>query len=154
MAIGAQLFPASKRQQLPAIEGKSLAGQALALRSLTGHGVLVVNVWASWCTSCREESAALASFSATTAPATARFVGIDEQDVAGKARSFVAATGMRYPQLSDPSGAALNRLTILPNYGIPSTLVVDRHGLMAARIIGPVTTGQLRKLVSQVAAES
>lgn len=152
--LGAQLFPQGKRQQLPPIAGKTLTGSSLALRSYAGHSVLVLNVWASWCANCRDESAALAELSRTLHPAKASFVGIDEQDVASAARRFVASTGTGYPQLSDSDGTALNRLTLLPSSGIPSTLVVDRQGNMAARIVGPVTAPQLQKLIDVVSAES
>jgi peroxiredoxin len=150
-AIGAQLFPVDKRRPLPEVSGKSLMGKPLSLRSLVGHGVLVINVWAAWCANCREESKAIVGVAAALGPNTARFVGIDEQDVASKARSFAAATGMTYAQLADESGEALRKLTLLPNNGIPSTLLVDQHGMMAARIIGPVNAAELRKLVDQVA---
>ncbi len=152
--LGAQLFPVGDREQLPAIVGKTLTGSDLKLRSYAGRSVLVLNVWASWCTNCREESAALAKLSHSLDRATASFVGIDEQDVASAARRFVTSTGTGYPQLRDSDGTTLNRLTLLPSSGIPSTLVVDRHGNMAARIVGPVTAPQLQKLISVVAAES
>ena len=151
--IGVQLFPPAQRRPLPQIAGTTLAGQALTLRSLTGQGVLVVNVWASWCAPCRDESAVLAAI-AKSAAAAVRFVGIDEQDTPGAARTFVASTGTTYPQLTDPTGTSLNKLSLLPSFAIPSTLVVDRHGMMAARIVGPVTAAKLEKLIAQVASES
>ncbi len=67
-----------------------------------------------------------------------RFVGIDEQDGAAKARAFAARVGEQYPSLSDPSGRMLAQLTELPSSGIPSTLVIDRKGLIAGRVIGAV----------------
>ena len=152
MPIGAQLFPVSERRPLPEISGTGLAGQRLSLRSLVGRGVLVINVWAAWCVNCREESKALAGLAAELGPQSVQFVVIDEQDVATKARSFAASTGMTYAQLTDESGGVLDKLTLLPNNGIPSTLLVDRHGMMAARIIGPVTATGLRGLVKEVAA--
>jgi thiol-disulfide isomerase/thioredoxin len=152
--LGAQLFPVGKRQQLPPIVGKTLAGPSIELGSYTGHSVLVVNVWASWCVNCRDESAALAKLSRALDPTKVAFVGIDEQDVASAARRFVASARTSYPQLLDPDGTTLNRLTLLPSSGIPSTLVVDQQGKMAARIVGPVTGAQLQKLIDIVASKS
>ena len=120
---------------------------------MVGRGVLVINVWASWCETCRDESAALAKLAKDDSSDTA-FVGIDEQDNAKAARAFVASTGMNYPQLSDPQGRTLSKLSTLPNFGIPSTLVVDPQGRMAARIIGAVSGPQLQRLIDQVRAES
>ena len=136
------------------IAGSTLSGQPLTLRSLTGRGVLVINVWASWCAPCRDESAALAALAKSTTADAVRFVGIDEQDTPGAARKFVASTGTTYPQLTDPTGTNLNKLSLLPSMAIPSTLLVDKRGMMAARIVGPVTTAKLEKLITQVAGES
>ncbi len=124
------------------------------MRSLIGRSVLVLNVWASWCANCRDEAAVLATAARAAGPGGARFIGIDEQDEAAAARKFVAAAGTGYPQLADPTGSVLNRLSLLPRSGIPSTLLVDRHGNMAARIVGPVTGPQLEKLITQVGAET
>jgi len=152
--VGAQLFSQSQRRPLPQIAGSTLSGQPLTLRSLTGRGVLVINVWASWCAPCRDESAVLAALAKSTTADAVRFVGIDEQDTPGAARKFVASTGTTYPQLTDPTGTNLNKLSLLPSMAIPSTLLVDKRGMMAARIVGPVTTAKLEKLITQVASES
>jgi thiol-disulfide isomerase/thioredoxin len=154
IGVGAQLFPAAQRHPLPSIVGTTLSGQSLTLRSLTGRGVLVVNVWASWCEPCRDESAALATLANTLGRSHVSFVGIDEQDTSAAARRFVASTGMTYPQLTDPTGTALTKLSLLPSFGIPSTLLVDRQSMMAARIVGPVTAQKLQKLIAEVAVES
>jgi thiol-disulfide isomerase/thioredoxin len=154
VGVGGQLFSQSQRRPLPQIAGTTLSGQPLSLRSLTGHGVVVVNVWASWCAPCRDESAVLATIAKSTASDAVRFVGIDEQDTPSVARKFVASTGTTYPQLTDPTGTNLNKLSLLPSMAIPSTLLVDKRGMMAARIVGPVTTAKLEKLIAQVASES
>jgi hypothetical protein len=73
------------------------------------------------------------------------FVGIDERDDAAAARRFAARAGARYPELFDPASKLLARLPQLPQMGIPSTLVVDRTGRAAARIIGAVHAGELRR---------
>jgi thiol-disulfide isomerase/thioredoxin len=154
MSIGAELIPAAQRHALPPIVGTTLSGSRIALRELNASAVLVVNVWASWCENCREESAALAELARSLPPGRARFVGIDEQDTAAAARKVVNATGTNYPQLSDPTGAVLAKLSVLPSYGIPSTLLVDRNGMMAARFVGPVRGPQLQSLIDQIAGES
>jgi thiol-disulfide isomerase/thioredoxin len=154
MAVGAHVFPVAQRDPLPRLVGRSLSGRRLAVNDLTGKGILVVNVWASWCDNCRDESAALAALSRTLAPEGVSFLGIDEQDSSGAARRFVATSGTTYPQLTDPSGSALRKLTPLPSLGIPSTLIVDRRGMMAARVIGPVRADVLRALVEQISAEA
>jgi thiol-disulfide isomerase/thioredoxin len=146
---GTTVFPVAARQPVPAITGRTLDGKQLALRELTGS-VVVVNVWASWCTSCREESAALAAVAKEMQRQPVRFLGIDEQDSPAAARTFLETAGTPYPQLADPDGDVLTELALLPQSGIPSTLVLDPHGRMAARVIGPVTRDELRRLISAV----
>ncbi|MDT4892767.1 MAG: hypothetical protein QOE97_1802 [Pseudonocardiales bacterium] len=152
-AVGARLFAATQRQPLPAVTGHTLSGGAIDLRALTGKGVLVINVWASWCENCREESAALAQLSRSLGARSVSFVGIDEQDTTSAARGFVATSGTTYPHLVDPDGKVLRKLVLLPSLGIPSTLLVDQHGMMAARVIGPTTAAQLQTLINEVIAQ-
>jgi peroxiredoxin len=82
-----------------------------------------------------------------------RFIGIDETDTTTAATQFVATAGVTYPQLVDSDGALLRQLPLLPQKGIPSTLILDRHSRMAARVIGPVTGGEIETLVSELLQE-
>lgn len=145
---GTTVFPVAARSPVPEVSGRTLDGQPLVLRELAGSGVLVINVWASWCTSCREESAALADVAWQVKGQPVHFLGIDERDQASAARTFLAGAGITYPQLADPEGNALSALSLLPQTGIPSTLLLDPAGRMAARVIGPVTRNELRRLIT------
>lgn len=147
-APGTTVFPAADREMVPAVSGKTLTGGSLALRDLTGKGVVVVNVWASWCTPCREEAGVLTAAASQLKDQDVGFVGVDEADSASAARSFVQKSGATYPQLLDPDGAILARLKLLPASGIPSTLVLDRRGHMAARVIGPLTSTTLHQVIT------
>jgi peroxiredoxin len=148
---GTTVFAAAARRPAPDVSARTLDGGVLRLRDVAGGRVVVVNVWASWCTSCREESAVLAD--AARSAAGARFVGVDEADSVPAARRFVAATGADYPQVLDPDGELLQRLTVLPSTAIPSTLVLDPQGRMAARVIGPVTRSGLNRLLTTLQRE-
>jgi peroxiredoxin len=152
-AIQARLFPVAQRHPLPGITGHTSSGRPISLRDLAGRGVLVINVWASWCESCRDESAALAQLSRSLSARSVAFVGIDEQDTTSAARAFATSSGTTYPHLFDPDGKALRKLLLLPSLGIPSTLLVDRHGMMAARVIGSTTAPQLQSLINEVSTE-
>ena len=96
--VGSTLFTASQRRQVPPLAGRTIRGTSLRLAGLTGHGVVVLNVWASWCLPCRAESRTLAEMSGALASRGVRFVGIDEQDGAAKARAFAAARGRAVPE--------------------------------------------------------
>jgi thiol-disulfide isomerase/thioredoxin len=147
---GTTVFPAAARAQVPEVTGRTLEGRPLALRQLSGSGVVVINVWASWCTSCRAESAALAVVAAQLSGSPVHFLGIDEEDSPSAARTFLAGSGIRYPQVADPDGDVLRKLSLLPQSGIPSTLLLDSRGRMAARVIGPVTQAGLSRLLSSL----
>src|SRR5665213_1631297 len=78
--VGLTTYAASGRHPAPALKGKTFDGTQLSLTGL-GHGkVVVLNVWASWCVPCREESPMLGSTAKAYAPQGAAFVGIDAAD--------------------------------------------------------------------------
>jgi thiol-disulfide isomerase/thioredoxin len=146
-------YPPGQRPSIPDLSGTTLDGAQLALGSLRGE-VVVLNVWASWCEPCRNESPLLARVSAATSSSGVRFVGIDEQDQAAAARAFSASAGTTYPHLLDADGALLRSLRLVPSSGIPSTLVLDRTGAVAVRVIGPVDAATFPTLVESVAGPS
>ncbi len=152
-SVGITMYAQGQRPQIPAVSGTTLDGSSLALASLQSH-VVVLNVWASWCEPCRTESPALAKVAKSTAMLGVRFIGIDEQDREDSARSFAASAGASYPHLFDPDGTMLASLRLVPHTGIPSTLVLDSTGLVAARIIGPVDGTTLESLVRTVVAQT
>ena len=149
--VGVTRYAEGQRPTVPDLSGTTLDGSTLRLSSLRGS-VVVLNVWASWCAPCRDESPVLAKVATATRGAGVRFVGIDEQDRADSAKAFAAAAGTDYPHLVDSAGSLLASLRIVPSSGIPSTLVLDRHGEVAARVIGPVDASTFEQLVRSVSA--
>jgi thiol-disulfide isomerase/thioredoxin len=152
--VGVTTFPVSGRSLPPALEGKTLTGTAMSVSSYAPGDIVFINVWASWCDPCRAESPMLAAESKALANDGVRFLGIDEQDTAPAARAFVTSVGATYPDLVDTDGSLLRKLKLLPQMGVPSTLVLDRHGRMAARVIGPMTAQQLQKIVKTLGSEA
>jgi thiol-disulfide isomerase/thioredoxin len=150
-SIGLTTYPAGQRTVLPDVSGQTLDGGTLDLASLRGH-VVVLNVWASWCTECRRESPALAHLAAVPALSQVRFVGIDEQDSSSAAKSFATAVGTTYPHLVDRSGSLLAKLRMVPSTAIPSTIIVDQQGGVAARVIGGVDPASLLRVLKQLLA--
>ena len=113
----------------------------------------LLNVWGSWCAPCRSEAPALVAASQKLAD-QAVFVGLNTRDFDKAApRAFVRAFEVPYVNLFDPEGALLlNFSGELPPNAIPSTIVVDLEGRVAARIIGETTESTLVGLIQDVAA--
>jgi thiol-disulfide isomerase/thioredoxin len=152
--VGLTSYPLAQRQVAPALKGTDLDGQPVSLASLGRDKIVFLNVWASWCGPCRAESPLLARSAKALAKQGVQFLGLDEQDPAAAARAFVASTGTSYPHLVDREGTLLRKLRLLPQMGIPSTLVIDRHGRIAARIIGAVTASEISQIVRNLQTEA
>ncbi|HEY0871712.1 MAG TPA: TlpA disulfide reductase family protein [Acidothermaceae bacterium] len=152
--VGLTTYAANARHEAPALTGKAFDGSALSLSALGAGKVVLLNVWASWCGPCREESPMLGTAAKTYAPEGVVFVGIDEQDTASAGRTFATSAGMTYANFVDPDGALLAKLKMLPQMGIPSTLVLDKHGRIAARVIGPTNAAELKQVLGNLTAET
>jgi thiol-disulfide isomerase/thioredoxin len=153
--VGTTVFKSGARPAAPQVSGITLTGQRLSLRGLRGN-VVVLNFWASWCTPCRAEAPTLAQLSRAYQARGVRFVGVNIKDP-GQANgaAYERSFGIVYPSLYDPAGQVLLafRATVFPS-AIPSTLVIDRAGRIAARITGQVSYSGLKQLINQVAGVS
>ncbi|WP_331728412.1 TlpA disulfide reductase family protein [Streptomyces sp. NBC_00158] len=152
---GANLVGPGARPDAPALAGADLDGNPVSLAGLRGQ-VVVVNVWGSWCGPCRAEADDLERLNRQTRGQGVGFLGINTRDRdRAAAKSFVRAHGLGFPSLHDPEGDMLLRFppALLNPQAIPSTLVIDRQGRIAAGIGGAVTTEELRPLLARVLAE-
>jgi thiol-disulfide isomerase/thioredoxin len=144
--VGLQIFPASERLPAPELSGSTIAGQHLVLADRLGQGLVAINVWASWCGPCRKEMPLLAKAAGTSL----RVIGIDERDDAKAARAFSTSRGATYPSLSDPDGKLLAQMRMLPQTAVPSTLVLDRRGRVAGRVVGAVDDEILQQIIQRL----
>lgn len=148
------LLPPEDRQPAPAITGETLSGEPFALADYRGK-VVALNVWASWCAPCRAEAPALIQLSNELGPKGVQFIGLDTRDTKAAAEAFVRRFEVPYPNVWDPDAQLqLAFRDSLPPQAIPSTLLVDKQGRVAGRILGEVDRTKLRELLTELANES
>jgi thiol-disulfide isomerase/thioredoxin len=148
-----QIFPAAQRKAAPAIQGETLEGTTTSLAEHKGD-VVVLNFWASWCAPCRSEAPTLKDIAAKTKDRGVRFVGVDFKDDKAQALAFQRTQKPGYPSLFDqPGKVALAFHGMVNPAAIPSTLVLDRQGRVAARALGEVRYSDLLAAVTKVSDE-
>jgi thiol-disulfide isomerase/thioredoxin len=146
--------PVGERVALPRVTGALLQGGTFDSADYPDT-VMVYNVWGSWCAPCRAEAPALQEVREQTRDRGVQFVGVNVRDNDAAARAFEREFDITYPSITtaDSAPVLLAFRTSLPPSAIPSTLVVDRDGRVAARIVGATTYTKLRPLVDEVLAE-
>jgi peroxiredoxin len=118
--------------------------------------VTVVNFWYAECPPCRLEAADLQAASEEHAPDGVRFLGVNTRDQAPNVDSFDATYGITYPSVLDVEDTSMQLAfagTIAPN-AVPATIVLDRQGRVASRVLGQIDPGVLRALVTDTVAEA
>jgi cytochrome c biogenesis protein CcmG, thiol:disulfide interchange protein DsbE len=119
--------------------GGSLADGRLSLSELRGTPV-VLNLWASWCTPCREEAPRLQKGWERWGRRGVAYLGLNIQDLRGDARAFAQKFGITHPSVRDA------RRGVADSYGatgIPETFFVDARGRVVGHVIGVVSEREL-----------
>lgn len=145
------MLPVDEREAPGEVAGETLDGEQISLSDFAGRTV-VVNVWGAWCGPCRREAPDLVAAADELADQGVAFLGIDSRDRdQAAARAFVRRYEIPYPSIYDPAGETLLafRGTLTPN-SIPSTVVIDEQGRVAARVLGEVSENTLVGLVEDV----
>ncbi|WP_051718221.1 TlpA family protein disulfide reductase [Streptomyces megasporus] len=148
-----RLAPA-EREPAPDIRGETLTGEPVALADYRGK-IVVINVWGSWCAPCRAEAPHLRKVSEDLRDRGVAFLGINTRDATKEvARRFENTYGIAYPSLWDRQGRQLLKFKgTLPPSAIPTTLVIDRQGRVAARGLQGLSEAELRSLIDPVLKE-
>jgi len=96
--------------------------------------VWLLNVWASWCVSCREEHPVLVKFAQTRA---APIIGLNYKDQPADAKAWLREFGDPYAlSITDTNGRVGIDYGV---YGVPETFLIDRAGIIRYKQIGPIT---------------
>ncbi len=140
----------SERQSVPAFLLPLLSGGTWRSEDHRGH-VVVLNVWATWCLPCRRELPILSELARQEGTQGLDVVGValDTDDRRGKVEQFLRASPVSYP-IAVPEQ--------MPRIGpaveaVPTTLLMDREGRMAAVLVGGFDEKSLRRAVVQLLRE-
>ena len=148
-----ELIEAADRSAAPAFGGTLLDGAEFDSSSLDGS-VAVVNFWGQWCAPCRVETPDFQEVYADVGDQGVQFLGVDVKDDDQLARAFLADNGITYPSLYDPRGEMALVFRDYPPSAIPSTILLDTDGRVAAVYVGAVRPEDLRSALDLLLAEA
>ncbi len=149
------LAAAGHRQDAPDISGTTLEGVKVSLSDYRGK-VVVLNVWGSWCNPCRAEAPELQQVWEKYKDQGVQFLGINTRDNnAANAVRFEQEKGVTFPSVYDPDGTQILKFPkgSLNPQSIPTTLVIDREGKLAARSMKALESDKLEAMLAPVMAE-
>lgn len=128
-------------------------GSTVSADSLRGKPV-VLNFWYAGCAPCRAEAPDLVALHEEYGD-QAQFMGVNLRDQQATAEAFERTFGVEYPSATDLNGEVLLALSeYVPPQAVPTTLVLDSQGRVAARILGKADKSTLDALIKDTVAES
>ena len=148
-----EVIPVEERAAAPEFAGTLLGGGDFSSDELDGD-VAVLNFWGSWCPPCRVETPEFQEVYADVRDQGAQFLGLNVKEPSEQfALAFVDRFGIEFPSLYDPRGEVALAFRDYPANAIPSTIVLDREGRVAAVYTGEVSQEDLRSVVDRVLGE-
>lgn len=136
----------SSQGPAPNFSLKLLNGKKITLKTFNKGRPVVINFWASWCPSCRQEAPDLERVYRKYKNQGVEFLGIIVQDTTAKAKSYIKEFDITYANghdAGDKIGKAY-RIT-----GVPETFLVTKDREIAYKIIGATTERDLSSLIEE-----
>jgi cytochrome c biogenesis protein CcmG/thiol:disulfide interchange protein DsbE len=121
-------------------------GNTLTLSDLRGQPV-VVNFWASWCPSCREEAPDLEKVWRDYKDQGVAFVGVDVSDTRQDALDYIKEFDITYSNGPDPGKKIYDAYGVT---GFPETFFVSRQGIVVRKFVGPLDQQTLASFVEDL----
>jgi len=154
LAIGLQLNPREVPSPLigrpaPAFTLPLLSDPAKTLSTADLRGqVWLLNVWASWCASCRQEHEILLDLARR---GVAPVYGLDYKDQPDAARAWLVRLGNPYTAvIVDAEGRTGIDYGV---YGVPETYVIDKQGVIRHKHTGPLTVQSVKEKILPLIGE-
>ena len=133
-------------REAPDFALQDLDGQTVLLSDHRGK-VVMVDFWASWCPSCRQEASHLVELYEEYQPRGVEFVGVAIWDYPDDLRSYIDEFGVQYANALDRKG------TVAIDYGVvatPEKFFIDREGNIVRKFVGPTSPDLIRQQLDQL----
>ncbi|MDQ0211576.1 thiol-disulfide isomerase/thioredoxin [Arthrobacter bambusae] len=146
-------FTKADRKAAVGIKGTLFDGTAVTPQDLLGK-VTVLNFWFAACAPCRVEAPILEELHQEFKSKGVQFYGVNLRDEKATADAFDQTFKLTYPSFNDKDGAVLLSVSgIVPPGAVPTTLVLDKEGKVAARVLGEIDKSTLKALITTAVAE-
>ncbi len=145
---------ATNGRAAPDFRLRTLSGDPLRLSDLQGQPV-IVNFWATWCTTCREETPELISLYAEHQNNSLELLGVNLREANSQVQGFVDEFGISYPMVMDRDGQVASTWHIGgPNNGVPATYFIDRSGVVRLVVFGALTQEKMDEGLALILPEA
>ena len=146
-------FAVADRKAPVAIKGTLFDGTTVQPQDFLGK-VTVLNFWFAACAPCRVEAPVLEELHQEFKDRGVSFYGVNLRDEKATAEAFEKTFNLSYPSFNDKDGAVLLSVSgIVPPGAVPTTLVLDKQGRVASRVLGEIQMGTLKALIASAVAE-
>jgi peroxiredoxin len=147
-------FDSTQRPTFLPFTGETESGQMLDSNALEGQ-VVVMNWWYSACAPCRAEAPDLQALYEEFQDQGVQFVGVNVRDTAETALAFDRKFDIGFPSIIDAQSGAVSLAFqgVVSPQAVPTTLVIDKQGKVASRILGRIDSSILKTLIETVVAE-
>lgn len=126
---------------------QTLAGKTVHLSDFRGKPV-IVNFWTTWCPPCKREIPDIEKFYKDYHSEVGLLaVHLTSQDTVENAKSFIGDHRLTFPVVLDKEQKVLNEYHIQT---IPTSYIIDRHGVIRKKVIGPMTYKQMVEITASL----
>lgn len=146
-------FAIAERKSPAEIRGTLFDGTTVTAAQFLGK-VTVLNFWFAACGPCRVEAPSLEALHQEFKGQGVQFFGVNLRDEKATAEAFESTFNITYPSFHDKDGGVLLAVSgLVPPGAVPTTLVLDKQGRVASRVLGEVQKGTLKSLIAAAVAE-
>jgi peroxiredoxin len=146
-------YSVAKRKTAGQFTANLLDGGTISLAQQAGK-VVLINFWATWCGPCQTETPQLSTLYTKLNAKDVAFIGVDTKDLKNKAQAFVRDNDIAFPIAFDEQGNTAVALGKIPAQSLPFTVLVDKHGKVAAVYLSRLTVQDVRPVLDKLLAES